>query len=208
MTIQLNNISKRYGFEWIFKQINFQFQPGERYAIVGPNGSGKSTLLKIISGGLVPTSGKIDYSILHKRIVDDIEVARKISFAAPYISLIEDFTLEEMYAFHASFKKMKVSSAGEFLDTCQLTPHRNKYIRNFSSGMKQRLKLALAFLSDTETLLLDEPTSNFDTHAIDWYLGMIDQYTSGRMIIIGSNQEHEYSFCKQRISVADFKQAK
>ena len=152
MNIQLENISKRYGFEWIFKQINYQFEPGNKYAVVGPNGSGKSTLLKIISGGLVPTSGKINFSIPHKRVTDEIESAKEISFAAPYISLPEDFTLEELYDFHASFKKMKTTGKDEFLEISQLGIHKKKYVKNFSSGMKQRLKLSLAFLTESQVL--------------------------------------------------------
>lgn len=205
MIIQLENISKRFGFEWIFKQVNFQFEPDHSYAVVGPNGSGKSTLLKIISGGLVPTSGKVNYSLLHKRTVDDIEVAQELAFAAPYISLIEDFSLEELYEFHASFKKMRVASVDEFLEITQLIPHRKKYIKNFSSGMRQRLKLSLSILTDSQALLLDEPTSNFDSLAVDWYLGMIEKYTKGRLLLIGSNQEYEYSFCTKKISLSDYK---
>lgn len=205
MNIQLENISKRYGFEWIFKKINYQFVAGEKYVVIGPNGSGKSTLLKVISGGLVPTSGKVNYSILHKRVTDEIDAAKQIAFAAPYISLLEDFTLEEMYTFHASFKKMKVNTKDEFFEIAQLVAHRKKYIKNFSSGMKQRLKLSLAFLTNSEVLLLDEPTSNFDSKAIDWYLKLIENYTNDRLVIIGSNQEYEYSFCKEKLSIVDYK---
>ena len=205
MTIQLENISKRFGYEWIFKQINIQFEPGYRYAIVGPNGSGKSTLLKVISGGLVPTSGKVSYSIPHQRTTDEWQAAKEIAYAAPYISLPEDFTLEEMYHFHASFKKMKITELDEFLEVAQLQVHKNKYIKNFSSGMKQRLKLSLAFLTDSQTLLLDEPTSNFDSKSIDWYLQLIHSYTGNRLVLIGSNQEYEFSFCEKQLSVMDYK---
>ena len=205
MNIQLENISKRYGFEWIFKKINYQFETNERYAIVGPNGSGKSTVLKIISGGLVPTSGKINFYNGIQIINDVQDASKEIAFAAPYISLLEDFTLLEMYQFHASFKKMKVNTQEEFFEISQLAEHKNKYIKNFSSGMKQRLKLSLAFLTESEVLLLDEPTSNFDTKAIDWYLKLIESYTSERLVIIGSNQEFEYSFCKKKLSILDYK---
>lgn len=205
MTINLEDISKRYGFEWIFKQVNCQFEPDFRYAVIGPNGSGKSTLLKIISGGLAPTSGKVHYTILHKRVADETDAAKEIVYAAPYISLLEDFTLEEMYRFHISFKKMKTTSKEEFFEIAQLSPHKNKYIKNFSSGMKQRLKLSLAFLTDSKVLLLDEPTSNFDTKSVDWYHGLIENYTQNRLVIIGSNQEYEYSFCEKRLSVTEYK---
>lgn len=205
MIIQLENISKRYGFEWIFKKVNCQFEPGFRYAIVGPNGSGKSTLLKVISGGLVPTSGKISYSIPHQRVTDEISAAKEIAYAAPYISLPEDFTLEEFFRFHASFKKMKVNDVTTFLEIAQLSKHKNKYIKNFSSGMKQRLKLSIAFLTESQVLLLDEPTSNFDHKSVDWYLNMVTKYANDRLLIIGSNQEYEYDFCEKHVSILDYK---
>lgn len=205
MVIQLENISKRYGFEWIFKQVNFQFEHGGKYAIIGANGSGKSTLLKIISGGLLPTSGKVHYSLQHKRVTYSADVAPMIAYAAPYIQLIEDFSLEEMYDFHASFKKMVVPDKSAFLELAQLTQHRKKYIKNFSSGMRQRVKLALAFTTQSDVLLLDEPTSNFDTKAIDWYQQLIQQYTQDRLLIIGSNQSYEFDCCSEFLPVEQFK---
>ncbi len=205
MTIHLENISKRFGFEWIFQKVNYTLESSESYALVGPNGSGKSTLLKIISGGLVPTSGKVNYSMLHKRVTDHEDAASEIAFAAPYISLIEDFSLEELYDFHSSFKKMITASSDDFLELSQLKQHRKKYVKNFSSGMKQRLKLSLAFMTDSKVILLDEPTSNFDTKAIDWYLSMVEKYSKDRLMVIGSNQQHEYNFCNHAISIVDYK---
>jgi len=205
VTIRLEYISKRYGFEWIFKQINYQFEPGGQYAIVGPNGSGKSTLLKIISGGLVPTAGKVLFSIPHKRIVDEVDVAKEITYAAPYISLIEDFTLSELYDFHASFKEMLTDSKEEFMEIAQLGIHQHKFIKNFSSGMKQRLKLALAFLTASQTIILDEPTTNFDAKAVEWYLSLVEKYAKDRILIIGSNQDYEYQFCSSKLSVMAYK---
>ncbi|MEN9448759.1 MAG: hypothetical protein RJA25_2049 [Bacteroidota bacterium] len=205
MNIQLENISKRFGFEWIFKQINFQFEQGKQYAIVGPNGSGKSTLLKVISNGLMPTSGNAQYTFKDKIITDESEIAKHIMYAAPYISLIEDFTLSELYDFHASFRKMNIASKNEFMEMAQLEIHQNKYIKNFSSGMRQRLKLSLAFMTDSPVILLDEPTSNFDAKAIDWYLEMVKKYTTNRLLIIGSNQEYEFSFCSQQLSILSYK---
>lgn len=199
MTIQLQNISKRFGFEWIFKQITYSFEPGKKYAIVGPNGSGKSTFLKVISGGLTPTSGKIDYGKAEENAV------RNIVFASPYISLIEDFTLEEMYQFHTSFKKMYHQDAKEFYAICELEKHKDKYIKNFSSGMRQRLKLAFAFLTKSEVILLDEPTSNFDNKAVDWYLSLKENFVQNRTLIIGSNQTFEYEDCPNLLNIMDYK---
>ena len=82
---------------------------------------------------------------------------------------------------------------------------KNKLIRYFSSGMKQRVKLALAFCADTPLLMLDEPTANLDAQGSNWYLQLIEQFAAGRLTIICSNQPNEYAFCKNRLNLLDFK---
>lgn len=82
-----------------------------------------------------------------------------------------------------------------------------KQIRYYSSGMKQRLKLAQAFFSDTPVLLLDEPTSNLDTGGIGLYNELIIRQAKGKLIIVCSNDEHEFQFCKYQISITDYKNA-
>ncbi len=193
MEIELSDIGKRYGLEWIFRNVDFRFQSGYSYALTGHNGSGKSTLLKIISGGLSVSEGRIFYKKEDKDL-SQIQVAEEVAYAAPYIHLIDDFTLQEMLEFHFRFKKMKVKSIGEFMDILGLREHKHKSISKFSSGMMQRLKLSLAILSDTKILLLDEPTSYLDENAVLWYRNLLAENLSDRLVIIGSNQKHEYAF--------------
>jgi ABC-type multidrug transport system ATPase subunit len=204
MVIQLEDIGKRFGMEWIFKGINFAFESDSAYAITGPNGSGKSTLLKIISLSMTPSKGNVRFIIPGHRNTDMDAMMREVAFAAPYISLVQDFTLAEMVAFHYSFRQMQVDDA-DFWEISGLKTHRNKIIRHFSSGMMQRLKLSLSILSKTPVLLLDEPASNLDKAATQWYLGLIHQFTSGRVVIIGSNQPEEYAFAKTGLHIPDYK---
>lgn len=205
MEIQLIGVGKRFGLEWIFRKIDFQFLSGHSYALTGHNGSGKSTLLKILSGGSTPSEGAVKF-ILNGKELSQLEVAEKVSYAAPYIQLIEDFTLKEMLEFHLRFKKMKISSIEELMDVIELKPHQDKVINKFSSGMMQRLKLALAILTDSQILLLDEPTSYLDENAIQWYRNLLNKYLDQRILIIGSNQSSEYSFVNGGIlNVPDFK---
>ena len=94
----------------------------------------------------------------------------------------------------------------ELLELSGLSSRRGLQIRHFSSGMKQRVRLLLACCSDTPLLLLDEPCSNFDLEAIDWYHSLINRFTAGRTVIVGSNrQEHEYSFCTRQIDLLHWK---
>src|SRR5437879_4212607 len=205
MQITLQNIGRRFNREWIFRNIDYTFTSGETYAILGPNGSGKSTLLQVLNGSLMPSAGNISYS-LHDKSIEAEFVFNQLSLAAPYLELIEEFTLDEMTDFHFKFKPYRQGMNKEALiNLLNLEGARHKLIRYFSSGMKQRLKLALAFCSDTPMLMLDEPTSNLDTQGVDWYLNLVQQYDADRLTIICSNQQYEYSFCRYRLNISDYK---
>jgi ABC-type multidrug transport system ATPase subunit len=205
MQITLENIGRRFNREWIFREINYTFNNKGSYAILGPNGSGKSTLLQVLNGSLVPSAGVISYTN-GGNAVEPENVFNHLSLAAPYLELIEEFTLNEMVDFHFRFKTFKPGIDKKALnDILNLRGSENKMIRYFSSGMKQRLKLALAFCADTPMLMLDEPTSNLDTQGIDWYLNLVEKFSANRLTIICSNQEHEYSFCRERLSISDYK---
>ncbi|OOQ61282.1 ABC transporter ATP-binding protein [Mucilaginibacter pedocola] len=205
MQITLQNIGRRFNREWIFRGISHVFGNRESYAILGSNGSGKSTLLQVLNGSLAPSAGVLSYTFEDKPVPVE-EVFSHLSLAAPYLELIEEFSLNEIIDFHFKFKEYKAGlDRKAIVDILSLPGSPNKLVKYFSSGMKQRLKLALAFASDTPMLMLDEPTSNLDTQGIDWYLSLIEQYSANRLTIICSNQEHEYSFCKHRLSIADYK---
>src|ERR1700743_1005502 len=205
MTITLDNIGRRFNRDWIFRGINHSFQSGKIYAILGPNGSGKSTLLQFLNGIIGPSAGKITYHLDDKPVETDA-VYQYISLAAPYLEVIEDFSLSEMIDFHFKFKAYKAGmDKTAVLDVLALEGAKNKLIKYFSSGMKQRLKLALAFCSDTPLLMLDEPTSNLDSQGVDWYLRLVEKFAEGRLTIICSNQPHEYGFCGESLQITDYK---
>jgi ABC-type multidrug transport system ATPase subunit len=186
--------------------VDYEFEQGNAYAILGSNGSGKSTLLQIISGHLHPSSGAISYSHIGKEIAIE-EFFRYVTFSGPYLELIEEFTLEEMLTFHSRFRKFrnKLDVIG-VMDATGLTRNRNKPIKYFSSGMKQRVRLALALLTESEVVLLDEPAANLDRKAIEWYRNLIDTNKDERIIIVCSNsQSDEHDFCTQSIVIDEYK---
>lgn len=205
ITITLNGIGRRFNRDWIFRGVNYTFETSSSYAILGPNGSGKSTLLQIINSSLTPSAGNLSYT-LNGQLLEHEQVFNHLSLAAPYLELIEEFTLFEMIDFHFKFKSyLPGLDNNKVIEVLNMAAAKNKLIRYFSSGMKQRLKLALAFCSDTTLLMLDEPTSNLDTQGVEWYLQLVKQFTQGRMLIVCSNQEHEYSFCRQQLRITDYK---
>jgi ABC-type multidrug transport system ATPase subunit len=205
MTISLQNIGRRFNRDWIFRGVDQTFISGESYAILGPNGSGKSTLLQVLNGSLAPSAGTLEY-FFEDKPVEAEKVFKHLSLAAPYLELIEDFSLAEVIDFHFQFKPYKSGiNRQEVIALLGMEASKNKLVKYFSSGMKQRLKLALAFCSDTPMLMLDEPTSNLDTQGVDWYLNLVERFAAGRLTIICSNQEHEYSFCANRLNIVDYK---
>jgi len=201
MQISLAQACKRYNKEWIFKNLNFQFEAGKHYALVGNNGSGKSTLLQIIAGYSGLTKGSIDWNPF-----DANTIYEQISFAAPYLELVEEFTATEQFEFQAQFKPIqKELSTEKILELIGLKNAAHKQIRYYSSGMKQRLKLALAIFSDCPILLLDEPCSNLDKEGYALYDTLIKEYAMHKLIIVGSNDPAEYHFCKAQVNLMDYK---
>ncbi len=204
MTISLAKVGRRFNQEWIFRNLDYQFHQAEKYAILGPNGSGKSTLLSVLLGNLTPSEGTLSYHAGTDIPVENIY--RSIGFAAPYLDLIEEFTLEETIRFHFQFKGFfSGMDAGSILDLLGLAKSQDKALKYFSSGMKQRTKLALACCSDAPILVLDEPTSNLDKQGMGWYLELIERFTANKLLIIGSNQEAEYAFCNHFVQLSDYK---
>jgi ABC-type multidrug transport system ATPase subunit len=205
--ITLSNIGKRFRYEWIFQNVNTTFENGQRCAILGPNGVGKSTLMKILSGHLSPSAGTIDFEIDGKNIDID-NVYRHLSYAAPYIEMIEELTLTEAIQFHIRFHPLsKTLTINDLIQILGFEKSRHKEIRYFSSGMRQRLKLALAICSDSPFLLLDEPTTNLDAQGVAWYRDLMTTYTEGgqRLVIIASNIAHDYDFCEKTLNILDYK---
>ncbi|WP_316810552.1 ATP-binding cassette domain-containing protein [Pedobacter heparinus] len=204
MTISLQNVGRRFNQEWIFRNVNYTFNAAEKYAVLGPNGSGKSTLLSVLLGNLTLSEGMVAYE--NGALVPVENIYRHISFAAPYVDLIEEFTLQETIAFHFKFKGFYAGMDAEaVLDLLGLAKSQDKALKYFSSGMKQRTKLVLACCAATPLLFLDEPTSNLDKQGVSWYLELMERFGADRTLIIGSNQEVEYSFCNHFVQLTDYK---
>jgi ABC-type multidrug transport system ATPase subunit len=206
MNIRLHNIGKRYNYEWIFRHVDLELKTGEHRVILGGNGSGKSTLLQVIASNLIASEGELIYEVSEKKVPDE-QLFRHLSFAAPYLELYEDFTLTEAIMFQARFKPFFTGlSVKEIIALSGLEKAKDKQLKYFSSGMKQRVKLTLAVLADTPLLLLDEPASNLDKQAVIWYQELVSSHSSNRLIIVASNQqENEYPFCRKEMNVEEYK---
>ncbi len=206
MQIELNNLSKRFNREWIFKNLTCKFEENSTTAIIGSNGSGKSTLLKVISAAELPTDGEIVYTN-DTNIVSHAEVYKQLSFSAPYMDLPEQLNPSELYQFQSNFRPFQNELKEEdFLDLIFLQDSKKKQLKYFSSGMKQRLKLGLSICSNSALLILDEPCSNLDQKGVELYQNLLSTFGKNRTIIIGSNeQKEEIMNINNFINVLDYK---
>ncbi len=206
MTISLSDLGKRFNRDWIFRRLTYEFSAGNSYALIGPNGSGKSTLLQVIGGALFFNEGTIRYTNTAQQEIKDELVFKQVAIAAPYLELIEEMTGQELLDFHQTFKPfIKGKNSAAILHEVGLSDAAQKQIRYYSSGMKQRLKLAQSFFCDTPVLLLDEPCTNLDQNGIELYHRLLSLYTQNRIVIIASNDPVEYKFCQQQLLLSEYK---
>ena len=203
MHIVLENIEKKFNDELLFQKVNYTFQTPTKVALLGINGSGKSTLLQIISGFLSPSKGKVTF-IENDIKIEEEEMYGYVAICAPYLELIEEMNLVEFFEYHFAFKK-KLMPIEKMIEYIGLEKSKHKLIEKFSSGMKQRVKLAHAFMSETPILLLDEPCTNLDEEGYNLYYKMIKDFTGNRIVMVASNDEKETHFCEEKYFIKDFK---
>lgn len=207
-TVTAERLSKRFNREWIFRDLSKTFCGGKVYAITGPNGSGKSTLMQILWGQLPQTSGKLLY---HKGAneIPATNLFASVSIATPYMDLIEEFTLREMIAFHFRLRNLRPGlSIDELPERMYLEHALDKQLINFSSGMKQRLKLALACFTKADAYFLDEPGTNLDARAFDWYRRELANLPAQSLVFIASNDPKEYPDNAEILDIMDHKPGK
>lgn len=211
LSIQLNNLGKKFNKEWIFRNLSYTINANQKLLISGGNGSGKSTFLQVLSGFVTQNEGSLDYKLTDSNELIPLEkIKNYISLASPYLQLTEEMTAYELIEHIKMFKPfVNQFSSIEILETSGLLNSKDKLIRQFSSGMKQRLKLAIAILGDTPLLLLDEPVSNLDKEAIHWFRQLIVKYCDNRTIIVCSNAiEDDHFFCTSELNIMDYKPVK
>lgn len=205
MKILANQINKKFRQEYVIRNFNYEFNAHSNYALIGQNGSGKSTLLKILGQYSLPSKGQVQYVDHQNQLISEDQTFSKVSFVAPYIELIEEFTLTELLQFFISLNYIPKEISLSFLeDFIQLSPAKDKFIKNYSSGMRQKIKLGSALLSNRPLLFLDEPTTNLDIQAKKWFSEKVSNLNN-KTIIIASNENFEIDLCQHSINVSDFK---
>lgn len=206
MNLQLHQVGKRFQRHRVFKDVTYSFSTPGTYALLGPNGSGKSTLMRVLAGMQAPTTGRVTTVTHTGQVVPPEQIYKMVSFCAPGQEIVEEFTMREFLQFHFSFKPLPAAlSIQNIIEITGLVAAADKPIYDYSSGMKQRVKLAQAIFADTPLLLLDEPCSNLDDKGVTQYRQWIEEYAIGKkLIIVASNDPREYDFCKEHLRIEDY----
>ena len=189
------DLAKRFGHRKLFKGLSFDLATGDSLAVIGSNGSGKSTLMMTLLGLQRPTRGKVVFSE-GDRELDESSRRRSIAFVSPYFNLYDHLTAEENLIFFATVSGGTVTGKeiNSVLERVGLQGRGSDLVVEFSSGMKQRLKYALALTSKPDFLFLDEPTSNLDTEGKKLVFDIVEQMRSDSIMVIATNEEEEYRF--------------
>ena len=201
--IRLEKAGKRFEKNWIFRNLNLHLNAGEHLAILGANGSGKSTLSACLGGFSSLSEGAVRHYTNMRQITPDL-LYTHVSFAAPYSTLFEHLSLREHIALQGRFKPWQDGySAETVVELTGLASHSKKPLRQFSSGMKQRVRLTLALASQSPLTLLDEPLSHLDSSGSSWYKELIQRLLQNKTVIVASNHNaQEVFFCTQTIDLS------
>jgi ABC-type multidrug transport system ATPase subunit len=217
--IRASKISKKYGRNLIFRQLETSFKTGV-YGIAGANGSGKSTLMKCLSGLIRPDRGAIHW-VLNDTAVTTSELYLHMGFSAPYIRLYPDLSCAEnlsliiRLSYNAAANDTDSASAGnqkaaieELLNEIGLGGFSDRWYGQLSSGQQQRMRLASALIKTPAFLLLDEPGTNLDTAGFRLIENIIEKgRRQNQVILLASNEERELDLCDTIIDLSNWKTA-
>jgi ABC-type multidrug transport system ATPase subunit len=206
--LQCKEISKRYNGKIIFKNVDIELAENSSLVITGKNGSGKSTLLKVISHLIRLDKGKITLEINGNKIAVD-KFYTKIGLFAPYLNLYDELSawenLDFFYDLKVDKKEEKKEKIKYLLEKVGLYNRRDDLIRNYSSGMRQRLKLAYSVLNSPALLLMDEPRTNLDEQGISVVYEIAEEQKKNGILILATNEKEDTAICSTKLSIEDYK---
>ncbi len=211
--LSCENLEKRFSNKLIFKNLSFRLTNSSSLVITGRNGTGKSTLIKVISNLIRESNGKKWISI-NDKVIDTDQHYLNIGLIAPYINLYDELTGFENLEFFNKLKFNRNNNGEEenthdklkyLLDKVNLYKRRNDLLKNYSSGMKQRLKLAFAILNDPLILLMDEPRTNLDEEGINVVYDIAEKQKEKGILIIATNENEDTKLCTESINIENYK---
>lgn len=184
-----HDLGRKFGPRWVLRHIEFSLEPGQVLVVRGRNGSGKSTLLRLLAGLLSPSEGKVARP--------EGPLRRTLGYAALDLALYPNLTAREHLAFARTMRPIEASDE-VLLERVGLSDAADRMAGQFSSGMRARLKLALALQADPPVLLLDEPTASLDEAGRGIVDAVIDRQRERGVVVVATNEPED---CPQATGV-------
>lgn len=210
LSLTLNAVTKRYSKSPVFSSVSLNTSSGNILAITGANGSGKSTLLKIIAGVTEPSKGICEWTSEGKKM-EARELQKILGFVSPYLELYNELTAIEHVQFVGELKGKSVTNESVISELVsfgldEMIAKSDRGLKQYSSGMQQRVRLAMAFICKPKVLLLDEPSSNLDEEGIQILFSRIEKaLKSGALVVIATNDERERKLASNEINLLPYK---
>ena len=194
IVIEVNGLSKKFANSLAVKNMSFKINKGQTIGLLGPNGCGKSTTIGMLLGLIKPTTGNV---IINGQNMEKnrTSLLQKMNFISPYIELPKKLTIEENLQVYGRMYGVKNldNKIYEIIEMLNLKDFKKRKTGELSSGQKNRVSLAKAFINDPEILLLDEPTASLDPDVGDYVRGIIENFSSNKQktILIASHNMNE-----------------
>ncbi|MEW5994501.1 MAG: ABC transporter ATP-binding protein [Candidatus Zixiibacteriota bacterium] len=203
-TLTVTDLTKRFGTRTVFSNLQFDLTTGRSLAAVGPNGSGKTTLLMTLLALYRPTMGSVTLTE-DGQPVEESRCRAVTGLVAPYLNLYEQLTAEENLKFFANMSGVNVTGKriDSLLERVGLAGRGCDPVGEYSSGMKQRLKYALALMKDPALLALDEPGSNLDEQGKQVVRDIVTEYRERCILVIASSEAEEASLADRQLRLGE-----
>ena len=202
--VRAEHVTKWYGPRRAVTDVSFAIERGEVVGLLGPNGSGKSTLFRMLTGYLVPTSGRIEVAG-HDVVSESIAVRRVISYVPEDAPLYDHMRVDEFLYFMANLKGMKGSTAKAAVEAAAERLDLGRVMMlstgKLSRGFRQRVSIAQALLGNPQVLVLDEPTSGLDPHQVIVVRDLIQSLGGHHTVLIASHILPEIEKIASRVMI-------
>jgi len=203
VALRIDSVVKRYGARPVLKKLSFQATGGEILVVAGPNGSGKSTLLRLVAGLVRPGSGSISLEIDGTDVSDPGSRRRAVGLVAPEIALYPELSGRENLDYFDALRGRTGLPAGELLEAVGLGKRGGDLVSAYSTGMRQRLRIALALRHRPRVLLLDEPGLALDAKGGEMLRTLVDAHReAGNLVLVATNDSREAAWGDRTIVLA------
>jgi Cu-processing system ATP-binding protein len=183
--IRITDLHKKFGKNEVLKGLDLNIEPGKIYAVLGPNGSGKTTLIKSILGMVIPDKGSIE--VLGAPIKKGWKYRKQIDYLPQIANFPGNLKVQELMAMIKDLRNDE-GEAEQLIETFALQPHLDKKLANLSGGTKQKVNLVLAFMFESQLLILDEPNTGLDPNALIQLKALIKkEKEKGQTLLITSH---------------------